>query len=350
MFASAVLRWPLCFAEECWVAWRLAARSFEAAPIFIVGHWRSGTTFLHNLMSRDHAFCFPTIVDALRPYDFYPGPFEFITRKILLLSLPSIRPMDDVPLRVDLPQEDEIALACMGAPSFFNCFYFPSMMTEIFAAEVLLDGVSADDEKLWRTSLYYYLAKVAARSPGRRLLLKNPAHSARIAKLRALFPDAKFIHIHRDPLEVVASTRKTYRRMLPVLALQRYDLAAVDEHIIWSYGRLMDRLSESLAKLPSGDFAQVRYADLASNPIATVAQVYERLGLKGFQLAEVAISEFAHSYPHTARPPEISDQQFAARNADRLDRFRRLLGYGPSVGCHAANLRLSPEAVHSGHR
>jgi hypothetical protein len=57
---------------------------------------RSGTTLLHNLLSQDPAFCFPTIVDALRPYDFYPNPFEFISRRILLRCLPPTRPMDDI--------------------------------------------------------------------------------------------------------------------------------------------------------------------------------------------------------------------------------------------------------------
>ena len=106
--------------------------------------------------------------------------------------------MDDVRLDPESPQEEELALATMGAPSFFNCVYFPKQMTSVFAEEVLFAGVDHETVQLWRDALRYYLAKLAALNPGRRLLLKNPAHSARIPQPLALFPGAKFIHIHRD--------------------------------------------------------------------------------------------------------------------------------------------------------
>jgi hypothetical protein len=330
MFLCGLARSPFSLVEAIQTR-AIASVLPDPPPIFIVGHWRSGTTFLHNLMSRDAAFCFPTITDALRPYCFYPGPFEFISRELLMKSLPAVRPMDDIPLRADLPQEDEIALASMGAPSFFNCFYFPETLAETFDQEVLLEHVSAEAEALWQNSLRYYLAKLAALFPGRRLLLKNPAHSARIGRLRALFPGAKFIHIHRDPVDVVSSTRKLYRRLLPLLALQPHDPEAVDEHVVDCYDRLMDRLCESLGCLPACDLAEIRYQDLVCEPVATVARTYERLGLDGFQSAEPAISQFARTHVHAPSPAEISDQQFALRHADRLARFRAAFGYGEPV-------------------
>jgi omega-hydroxy-beta-dihydromenaquinone-9 sulfotransferase len=252
MFLCGVLQSPI-FLVEALRTRSLATASFDPPPVIIVGHWRSGTTFLHNLMSRDAAFCFPTIADVLRPYNFFPGPFEFISRAILLDSLPAVRPMDDLPLTEDLlPQQDEIALASMGAPSFFNTFYFPGKMTQIVGEEVLLENSCTRSQALWRQRTRYFLAKVAHLFPNRRLLLKNPAHSARIELLREMFPGAKFIHIHRDPLEVISSTRKLYRHLLPLLALQHYDLAIIDQQIVDLYLRLMKSLCANLAKLPAG--------------------------------------------------------------------------------------------------
>ena len=146
IFAGAVLRWPGCVIEALRVARRAQEASFDPPPVFIVGHWRSGTTLLHNLLSRDPGFCFPTIVDVLRPYDFYPNPLDFVTRRIVLRFLPPTRPMDDVRIDPESPQEEELALATMGAPSFFNCIYFPKEMTSVFAEEVLFAG--ADDKTL----------------------------------------------------------------------------------------------------------------------------------------------------------------------------------------------------------
>jgi len=329
MFLCGALQSPL-FLVEALRTRSLARAPFEQPPVIVVGHWRSGTTFLHNLMSRDPAFCFPTIAEVFRPYNFYPGPFEFIPRAILRYSLPAVRPMDDVPLSEDnLPQEDEIALASMGAPSFFNAFYFPGKMAQIVDEEILLEDSSAGLQALWWKRTRYFLAKIAHLSPNRRLLLKNPAHSARIKLLRQMFPGAKFIHIHRDPLEVIASTRKLYRHLLPLLALQHYDLAIIDRQIVDLYVRLMKSLCANLAKLPAGDVAQVRYRDLVAKPTEVVAAVYEKLGLGGFHAAEPAISEFARR-PHGAQAVDPSDWRLATSNADRLAHFRELLGYSTS--------------------
>jgi hypothetical protein len=327
MIASALVRSPVCMIETLRVASRVAKVSFDPAPVIIIGHWRSGTTYLHNLMSRDDAFCFPTIMDAMRPFDFYPGPIEALSRAIMLRLIPAKRPMDDIPMQPDLPQEDELALGTMGAPSFLNCFYFPRTMHKIFLREVLFDSAAPDLVARWQGSLRLYLAKLAALHRGQRLLLKNPAHSARLPRLRVLFPGAKFIHIHRDPLDVVQSTRKLYRSVLPLLALQSYDLDAVEGHIIDFYEKLMDRLFAGLADLPADNVAEVRYADLTRDPLAALQALYDRLGLHDFEHTRAAISDFLQANRHAAMAPAERDRAFAQAHAERLAPYRKRLGY-----------------------
>jgi omega-hydroxy-beta-dihydromenaquinone-9 sulfotransferase len=330
LIAACVLaRIPGCVAERLRVAHRVRSVSFDPPPVIIVGHWRSGTTFLHNLLSRDPRFCYPTILDALRPYDFYPNPFEFISRRLLLRSVPPTRPMDDMRLDLDLPQEDELALATMGAPSFFNCFYFPARISEVFAQEVLFDG--ADDRELeaWRDGLSYYLAKLAALHPGRRLLLKNPAHSARIPQLRAMLPGAKFIHIHRDPADVFQSTRKLYRSMIAMSALQDHRPVDIDEHILWSYPAVMNRLLDALDELPTGTAIALRYEELVADPVRTVDRIYCELNLGNFEIVRPAISAYAADHRRTMTPQTV-DPQTVSQLASRWDAVRTRLGYPSS--------------------
>jgi len=327
MFVSAVLRWPFCLAESLRLERRLARLTLDPAPVFIIGHWRSGTTFLHNLMSRDKAFCFPTIADALRPYDFFPSPFEPISRAILMRALPARRPMDDLPLQPSLPQEDEIAMATMGAPSLFNCFYFPAAIGRTFAREVLFEGIAEHDLERWRASLRGYLAKLALLHPGRRLLLKNPAHSARVRELKALFPGAKFIHLHRDPIQVLASTRKLYRAMLPLLALQKYEPAEVERHVVSSYQRMMDRLFLEIGALSADELAAVPFAELVRDPVATIAQLYEHLDLGDFAPVRTELVAYAHRQARAPQSPDPSDLAFCARHAASLAPYRQRLGY-----------------------
>jgi hypothetical protein len=332
MFASAILRAPFWAAEALRVANLIKETVFDPPPVFIVGHWRSGTTFLHNLMSRDARFCFPTIVDTLRPYDFYPSPLEFISRRILLRFLPSTRPMDDVRLDPDLPQEEEFALATMGAPSFLNCLYFPGQMTKIFTEEVLFEGVSEGALKLWRRALRYYLAKLAALNPGRQLLLKNPAHSARITHLRCMFPGAKFIHIHRHPTAVFHSTRRMYHRLLAVLALQIYGPAEIDAHIMWAYPQLMNRLLDALAELQAAHVTTVSYDELTADPSRTVKRIYQELDLGDFDRVQSSMQAYAAQQPYAAAPEPRIDHRTASLLASHWGAVYTRLGY-PEPKC-----------------
>jgi hypothetical protein len=295
-----------------------AAAPLDPPPIFIVGHWRSGTTLLHNLLSRDARFCFPTIADTLRPHTFYPSPVEFVSRRILLHSLPAARPMDGMPLRADLPQEDELALAAMGAPSFLNCLYFPRRMERIFAEEVLLEGAPPAMVTAWRSCVAYYFGKLARLAPGRRLLVKNPAHSARIDELRRLYPGARFIHIHREPIEVLASTRKLYRIMLQLVALQPYDMAKVEDHIVRAYGRLLDRLHDGLTRVTPEDRIELAYGDLVAEPGGTISRIYRQFGLTGFESAWPAMQGMLEWDRPVTGVTDAADWEFARAHVAAL--------------------------------
>ena len=102
---------------------RIAATAIEESPIFILGHWRSGTTYLHELMALDPALCAPTTYECFAPKHFLISAW-FFTR--LGWMLPKLRPMDDMPLGWDLPQEDEFALMTMGVGSPYETMAFPN--------------------------------------------------------------------------------------------------------------------------------------------------------------------------------------------------------------------------------
>ena len=264
IFASAVLRWPGCAIEALRVARRVEEVSFDPPPVFIVGHWRSGTTLLHNLLSRDPGFCFPTVVDVLRPYDFYPNPLDFVTRRVVLRFLPRTRPMDDVRLDPDLPQEEELALATMGAPSFFNCIYFPKRMTSVFAQDVLFAGADDKSLSIWREALRYYLAKLSALNPGRRLP-EEPGAQCADTSSAGLVPGRE---IHPHPSRAVGSISLDAKLLSPHAPHPRPTGLPSRGHR-WPYPvgipELMNRLLDRWP-LPPGDAIVVRYDELVADP------------------------------------------------------------------------------------
>src|SRR5262249_51044992 len=137
-------------------------------------------------------------------------------KPLLARIVPVERPMDNMVWPVDAPQEDEIPLAKLTPYSFYMRSLFPMESADLFRRYVLLEGAPAGlvGES---TAKYRRILQVATLSAGgRRLVLKNPVNTARIRLLRALFPDAKFVHIVRDPYQVFASTLHLHTRVLPI--------------------------------------------------------------------------------------------------------------------------------------
>jgi hypothetical protein len=329
MLASCLIRGPFCFLED------LRFRSHQSVlrdgqpPVFIVGHWRSGTTLLHNLMSRDRRFAFPRQVEAFGPFDFFPSPTTSLQHTLITALLPETRPMDDMRMDPDLPQEEEIALAAMGALSFFNCFYFPKEIERTFNRAVMFEGCTTKEIERWQSSFRFFLEKIATLRPDRQLLLKNPANSARIAMIRRMFPGAKFVHIMRHPMIVFASTCKLYREMLPRVALQHYDLKNVGRLVLETYPKLMDRLLGDWKSLPAKDCVTLRYEELVSAPLDVMALTYEKAGLGGFASASDQMAQYLREHPIRASGTQLPDKETKRSISERWKHQFDVLGYDP---------------------
>src|SRR5687768_2134430 len=94
------------------------------APVFILGHWRSGTTLLHELLVRDPRHGYPNTCQCFNPCHFLLT--EQLVRRYFQWVLPSRRIMDNMAVGWGRPQEDEFALALLGAPSPYLTIAFPN--------------------------------------------------------------------------------------------------------------------------------------------------------------------------------------------------------------------------------
>ncbi|MEN0111023.1 MAG: sulfotransferase, partial [Planctomycetota bacterium] len=92
-------------------------------PLFVLGHWRSGTTLLHELLIRDDRHTYPTTYECFAPHHFLVTE-EWVTPLIRWL-LPKKRPMDNVATGWERPQEDEFALCSLGLPTPYRTWAFP---------------------------------------------------------------------------------------------------------------------------------------------------------------------------------------------------------------------------------
>jgi len=280
---SAALRAPLDALERRAVERRLVEAPPMPPPVFILGHWRSGTTHLLNVLSRDPRFGVPTPLAVGLPWGFL-GLNRF-WRARLEEWLPPDRIIDPIPVTPDAAQEDELALALMQPLSYYHGIFFPRHLRAAFHRGVLFDDCDPQAVARWCRCVAHFLEKLHLQQGGRRLLVKNPAHTAKVAHLRALWPDAVFIHIHRDPYQVYASTRRMLRTLLREFALHAHDPGEVDALVLDLYPRMMARFDADTAALPPGRLVEIRYGDLVADPLGQIERVYHTLHLGCFDEA-----------------------------------------------------------------
>ena len=246
-------------------------------PIFILGHWRTGTTLLHELLIRDERFGFPTTYECLAPCHFLLT--ERLLSRLLWFLIPSRRPMDNMPAGFDRPQEDEFALCLLGAGSPYEMIAFPNRAP----GQEFLDLVDVSPRRLrrWRRTFKTLLRTITCKT-GKRLILKSPPHTARIPVLKQMFPGAIFIHIVRDPCVVFPSTLNLWRTLWKTQGLQRPTSVALEEHVLRTGELMYKRLEEGKRLLDADQFYELRYEDLTRDPVAEMQKLYEHLGLGGF--------------------------------------------------------------------
>jgi len=312
---AALGRWPLSLIERALVGLRDDPLVDMPPPVFILGHWRSGTTHLFNLMSRDPRFAWPDPFATGMPWDFLL--LGRALRPLLERALPESRFIDNVAVEADSPQEDEIALASMQTLSYYNALYFPEAFGEHFEAGVFTNPDHVDADRLARRErmLLHYCRKLLLQSGGNTLLVKNPVYTGQVKSLLKLWPNARFVHIHRNPYTVFVSTRNFYRKLLPQYALQAFDADAVEPFILDTYPRMLERLYTDVSGLPADQFIEVTYGDLDAAPIECLERIYNRLELDGFEALRPTFQRYLESIKGYRKNPH----RFDADTLDKVD-------------------------------
>lgn len=249
-------------------------------PLFILGHWRSGTTLLHNLLACDPQFTAPTLLQTL-----YPHTFLTFERQLRLLGVfaPRKRLIDDMRFGFEQPQEDEFALCNATLLSPYLTWLFPHSQ-ENFDRFLTLCDVTPQEYTHWCQAFVDFLRKVTLRT-NRRLVLKSPAHMARIRVLLELFPEAQFVHIHRNPYAVFQSTRHLYQTMWRTTTLQQSDDLDLDELVLRRYEIVYRHFVAEQPLIPAANYTELSFEELTANPFQMLERLYGELGLAGFNTA-----------------------------------------------------------------
>ena len=327
---SNLLNVPFILLQKLFFGRKIKNTKIKKDPVFILGHWRSGTTYLANLITRDEQFGYFNILQTYHPNTYILlKPFmHFFGRKVI----PKQRPQDNIKVALDLPQEEDYAVANRSIYSMVHFQAFPRNYRKYYHKFGVFNGISDKELEGWKKVYIDELKKATFSAGGKQLAIKTPINTARIEVLLKMFPNAKFIHIHRNPFKVCLSTQKVYRNFFPIYDLQYIATEEELERVqLEVYEALYKKYLNERDLIPDGNLIEVRYDDLTKNPIEVLERIYKELNISGFDKTRKNFEKFVedestyktHTYPN--------DRELLGRIRDRLEFAFDAFGYPKDI-------------------
>jgi len=274
-----------------WIFFKIKLNGFrfEKPPLFILGHWRSGTTLLHNLLCADPDSGYITTYQSVFSNNLAS---KWMFKTFMQMNIPDSRPSDNVKLDVDFPQEDEFAFTNSNHNGYYNFFYFPYSYDSFYKRSIHHEGLTKREKEIWYKDYDLMLKKALINTKGKRLIVKNPVNTARIKHLLKMYPDAKFLYIYRNPVTVYLSTQRFFTDLLPTLILQDIDNDFIDKIIFDVYKRLMNDYFEQKSLIPEKNLIELRYEDFEKDPVGKLKNIYDNLLNEDFERVKSSFTNY----------------------------------------------------------
>jgi len=286
-----VMNSSLALLEKLVYGKKIAQTQLVAPPVFIIGHWRSGTTLLHEYMILDPEFTFADTYACFTPAHFLVS--RYFLKPATSILMPKKRPIDNMAAGFDRPQEDEFALCALGLPSPYIHLLFANDSPK-FQPFLTLRNIDEKERQNWLDTFDFFLRSLTVQNP-RRILLKSPPHTARIRAILSRYPDAKFVHIHRNPFKLFPSTYNLWMRLAKDEGLQVPTGNGMEEYVLSTFEEMYEAFEADVPLLRDDQFCDIAYKELTSDPVQTVRKIYERLNLGDFDRVKGKIEQFADS-------------------------------------------------------
>lgn len=270
---------------------RIKKISFEDnPPVFVLGHWRSGTTHLHYLLTQDEQFSY---LENFQAFFFRVALIsKTFMKPILNFFMPNTRPQDNIKITASAPSEEEHPLTNLTEKSGMMSMFFPKNRSYYDKYNLFLD-TSPKEKKSWKRVYHWLLQNIAYyNDPNKKLLLKNPHSMGRIEVLLEMYPNAKFIHIHRDPYDVFNSNIHLYNKAVSTQFLQEFSESEIEERVLYCFETSFAKFFEHWEKIPENNRVEISYKDLSDQPISTLNKVYTSIQLGNFERIKPKLEEY----------------------------------------------------------
>jgi hypothetical protein len=241
--------------------------------IFVIGHWRSGTTHLQHLLSLDENHTTSSVYQFLFADNFIltekwlKPPLNFLCR---LFKIPYS--FQRMPLDLNLPGELESAMCGFCSLHSYawghifpkNCMYWMN--------KYLFDPKKNDLEN-WLDDYEFLIKKFSYASGGKIMIVKSPGDTARILALSQRFANSKFIHISRNKKEVITSTSYFWEVIQKEISFQKINQEEINQIIDSTYEDLIKKFNDQKHKVHNR-LIEIEFEKLIKNPIEEISKIY----------------------------------------------------------------------------
>jgi hypothetical protein len=303
---------------------RLKKLLFKKPPLFILGHWRSGTTLLHNMLCQDPSSGYITTYQSVFPNNMAS---KLLFRTFMKANMPDKRPSDNIKLDVSFPQEDGFAFNNMNHNTYYSFFYFPSQYKKFYDKGIRHKGLSDKEKRKWYFTYDKLLKKAMLNTNGKRMIIKNPVNTSRIKQLLKLYPEAKFLFIYRNPVTVFLSTQRFFHSIFPTLQLQNTTKEFIDNMIIDVYKMIMDDYFKQKKLIPPENLLELKYENFEKNPVEELKLIYNNLLKDDFENVKEHFSDYFKSLKgHKKNKYEVEKEKIDLI-VKHWGKYMDLLGY-----------------------
>lgn len=298
---------PFRWIEKLFYDRKLAKTAMPESPVFILGHWRSGTTLLHNALCQDEQFAYVNTYQSVFTNQFFANRWLF--KPLMKWLMPEKRPADNVLLSLDLPQEEELALCNAQSFSFYNFFYFPRQWKAFYDKYITCTTSTENDKQKFGVRYKKLIAQALLEYDKKEFISKNPPNTGRIPELLNLFPKARFIYIYRNPVKVFLSTANFFQVTLEPLQLQSYSRREFEEFVFELHERIIRDYESQKALIPPGHLIEIRYEDFEQDPLSGLELIYNTLNMPGFDAARPAFEAYFESQKKFEKGSHTVDEE-----------------------------------------
>ncbi len=276
---------------------KIESYKIEKDPLFILGYYRSGTTYLQQMFMQDNRFGYTSFYQTVFPELMLT--FEKSMTPVLEKIANTFKTQNHfhrIPFTWCFPGEEDVAmLSSMNASAAQWGVLFPNHATDTFTKYALFEKISVDEIQKWTDSYLYLIKKISLANQRKPLVLKSPPNTARIKQLLSLFPNAKFAFISRNPVAVYSSTKRLWEMIIKKYAIGSCKATNLQQIIVETYSKSMNNYMKDKLLIPQDSIIEICYEDFIKQPIDMMKHIYRNLSLGNFEYCFDAMDQYVHT-------------------------------------------------------